>query len=115
MFHNRMVNHLIYPVPDPNFPFLGVHFTRRIDGEIEAGPNAVLAFRREGYKKLSFDFNEFKDAVPAKYRTSEREPHCPSIDKSRSADDIEVGTTALVSNRIGARVDAAMTFLQTST
>ncbi|KAL7444102.1 hypothetical protein ACHAXH_009948 [Discostella pseudostelligera] len=58
------------------------------------------------------DFNEFKDAVPAKYRTSEREPHCPSIDKSRSADDIEVATTALVSNRIGARVDAAMTFLQ---
>ena len=43
-----MVNHLIYPVPDPNFPFLGVHFTRRIDGEIEAGPNAVLAFAREG-------------------------------------------------------------------
>lgn len=58
------------------------------------------------------DFNDFKDALPVKYRTPEREPHCPSIDKSRSADDIEVATTALVSNRIGARVDAAMTFLQ---
>ena len=44
-----LVKHLIYPVPDPNFPFLGVHFTRMINGGIEAGPNAVLAFRREGY------------------------------------------------------------------
>ncbi len=50
-----LVNSLIYPVPDPAFPFLGVHFTRMIDGEVEAGPNAVLAFKREGYKK--FDFN----------------------------------------------------------
>lgn len=47
----HLVNNLIYPVPDPNFPFLGVHFTRMIDGGIEAGPNAVLAFAREGYKK----------------------------------------------------------------
>lgn len=46
---------LIYPVPDPRFPFLGVHFTRRIGGGIEAGPNAVLAFKREGYLKKSFD------------------------------------------------------------
>jgi L-2-hydroxyglutarate oxidase len=46
----HLVRHLIYPVPDPQFPFLGVHFTRRIDGEIEAGPNAVLAFAREGYR-----------------------------------------------------------------
>ncbi|MEW6651816.1 MAG: L-2-hydroxyglutarate oxidase, partial [Chloroflexota bacterium] len=45
-----LVNNLIYPVPDPRFPFLGVHFTRRVTGEIEAGPNAVLAFKREGYK-----------------------------------------------------------------
>lgn len=49
-----LVKNLIYPVPDPQFPFLGVHFTRRIDGEIEAGPNAVLAFKRAGYRKLSF-------------------------------------------------------------
>jgi L-2-hydroxyglutarate oxidase len=45
-----MVNHLIYPVPDERFPFLGVHFTLRMDGTVEAGPNAVLAFAREGYK-----------------------------------------------------------------
>lgn len=45
-----LVRGLVYPVPDPEFPFLGVHFTRRIDGAIEAGPNAVLAFRREGYR-----------------------------------------------------------------
>ena len=46
-----LVKNLIYPVPDPNFPFLGVHFTRMIGGGIEAGPNAVLAYKREGYKK----------------------------------------------------------------
>jgi L-2-hydroxyglutarate oxidase len=49
-----LVKNLIYPVPDPRFPFLGVHFTRTVDGEIEAGPNAVLAFRREGYTRWSF-------------------------------------------------------------
>ena len=49
-----LVKNLIYPVPDPNMPFLGVHFTRRIDGLVEAGPNAVLAFAREGYRKTSF-------------------------------------------------------------
>ena len=46
-----LVKNLIYPVPDPNFPFLGVHFTRMKKGGVEAGPNAVLAFKREGYKK----------------------------------------------------------------
>ena len=45
-----LVRALIYPVPDPQFPFLGVHFTRRIDGRVDAGPNAVLAFHREGYR-----------------------------------------------------------------
>jgi L-2-hydroxyglutarate oxidase len=45
------VKNLIYPVPDPRFPFLGVHFTRTIDGEVEAGPNAVLALKREGYSR----------------------------------------------------------------
>ncbi len=53
-----LVKNLIYPVPDPNFPFLGVHFTRMIGGGVEAGPNAVLAFRREGYKKLDFHASE---------------------------------------------------------
>lgn len=47
----RLVRGLIYPVPDPRFPFLGVHFTRRIDGAVWAGPNAVLAFAREGYRR----------------------------------------------------------------
>jgi L-2-hydroxyglutarate oxidase LhgO len=47
-----LVNSLIYPVPDPRFPFLGVHFTRMIDGNVEAGPNAVLAFAREGYSRM---------------------------------------------------------------
>jgi (S)-2-hydroxyglutarate dehydrogenase len=49
-----LVKNLIYPVPDPAFPFLGVHFTRMISGEVEAGPNAVLAFRKEGYSRSSF-------------------------------------------------------------
>ena len=48
-----LVRHLIYPVPNPAFPFLGVHFTRMIDGSVECGPNAVLAFAREGYDKLT--------------------------------------------------------------
>lgn len=54
----HLVKHLIYPVPDPNFPFLGVHFTRMIDGNIEAGPNAVLAFKKEGYQFFDFNFGE---------------------------------------------------------
>lgn len=56
-----MVKNLIYPVPNPEYPFLGVHFTRTIDGNIEAGPNAVLAFAREGYKKFKFNYNEIWD------------------------------------------------------
>lgn len=58
-----LVKHLIYPVPDPNFPFLGVHFTRMIDGGIEAGPNAVLAFRREGYKKSQIHLGELIESL----------------------------------------------------
>jgi L-2-hydroxyglutarate oxidase len=58
-----LVNHLIYPVPDPAFPFLGVHFTRMIDGGIEAGPNAVLAFAREGYKKLQINLPELSETL----------------------------------------------------
>ncbi len=55
----HLVRNLIYPVPDPRFPFLGVHFTRLIHGGIEAGPNAVLAFAREGYKKSDFSARDF--------------------------------------------------------
>jgi len=58
-----MVNSLIYPVPDPSFPFLGVHFTKKVNGEVEAGPNAVLAFMREGYKKNSFDIKDFWEII----------------------------------------------------
>lgn len=52
------MNDLIYPLPNPEFPFLGVHFTRMALGGIECGPNAVFAFKREGYKKLSFNLKE---------------------------------------------------------
>ena len=58
----HLVKTLIYPVPDPNFPFLGVHFTNLIDGGVEAGPNAVFSFKREGYSQISFNF---KDTVSA--------------------------------------------------
>lgn len=54
----HLVRNLIYPVPNPNFPFLGVHFTRMINGGIEAGPNAVLAFKREGYSFFDFNLGE---------------------------------------------------------
>ena len=54
----KLVRALIYPLPDPRYPFLGVHFTRRIRGTVDAGPNAVLAFRREGYRFTDFDWNE---------------------------------------------------------
>ena len=58
-----LVNHLIYPVPNPHFPFLGVHFTRMIKGGIEAGPSAVLAFQREGYSRWDFDLKEFLEIL----------------------------------------------------
>jgi|TARA_A100001015_G_C15040638_1_gene739409 L-2-hydroxyglutarate oxidase len=57
----HLVKNLIYPVPDPNYPFLGVHFTRTIDGGIEAGPNAVLAWAREGYNKTDVNLGEMWD------------------------------------------------------
>ncbi|MBX7207068.1 MAG: L-2-hydroxyglutarate oxidase [Verrucomicrobiaceae bacterium] len=57
----RLVRHLIYPVPDPRFPFLGVHFTRMIGGGVEAGPNAVLATKREGYRKTDFSLRDVAD------------------------------------------------------
>jgi len=57
------VNSLIYPVPNPEFPFLGVHFTRMINGDVEAGPNAVLALKREGYSKTSFNLRDTIDTL----------------------------------------------------
>lgn len=59
----HLVKTLIYPVPNPAFPFLGVHFTKMIDGSVHAGPNAVLAFRREGYGKTDFDLGDFLETL----------------------------------------------------
>lgn len=56
--HNTIVKHLIYPIPDPAVPFLGVHLTRMIDGSVTVGPNAVLALKREGYKKSDISLND---------------------------------------------------------
>lgn len=58
-----LVKTLIYPVPNPDFPFLGVHFTRMIDGSVHAGPNAVLSLKREGYKKTDFDLRDFAEVI----------------------------------------------------
>ncbi len=58
-----LVKNLIYPVPDPRFPFLGVHFTRMIKGGVECGPNAVLAFKREGYKKSDFELSQIFEFI----------------------------------------------------
>ena len=57
------INTLVYPVPDPEFPFLGVHFTKMIDGSVECGPNAVFSFAREGYTKTSFNFKDTWQAL----------------------------------------------------
>jgi L-2-hydroxyglutarate oxidase len=58
-----LVRNLIYPLPDPRFPFLGVHFTRMIDGSVHAGPNAVLSLKREGYDRTSFDLRDLVDTL----------------------------------------------------
>jgi L-2-hydroxyglutarate oxidase len=58
-----LVKTLIYPVPDPNFPFLGVHFTTMVGGGVECGPNAVLAFKREGYKKSDINVGELAETL----------------------------------------------------
>ncbi|WP_418114665.1 L-2-hydroxyglutarate oxidase [Vibrio scophthalmi] len=56
--HNRIVNHLIYPVPDPQLPFLGVHLTRMVDGSVTVGPNAVQGWKREGYGRFNFSLKD---------------------------------------------------------
>jgi len=72
----RLVKHLIYPVPDPTLPFLGVHFTRMIRGGVEAGPNAVLAFKREGYRRTDFSLRDTWETLtfPGLYRFLKRYP-----------------------------------------
>jgi len=69
-----LVKNLIYPVPNPKFPFLGVHFTRKIDGNVEAGPNAVLAFAREGYTKIDINCKDLFDifGYPAFWKLGKR-------------------------------------------
>lgn len=70
-----LVRGLIYPVPDPDLPFLGVHFTRNVKGYVEAGPNAVLATAREGYRKRDFNFGDFTETLrfPGFWRVAARE------------------------------------------
>ena len=64
--YKHLINHLIYPVPDPKYPFLGVHFTRMINGGREVGPNAVLALKREGYKNTDFSLIDTLDSLTYK-------------------------------------------------
>ncbi len=61
--HNATTQHLIYPIPDPNLPFLGVHLTRMIDGSVSVGPNAVLGLAREGYAKFSLNARDLRDML----------------------------------------------------
>ena len=72
----HLVRNLIYPVPDPKFPFLGVHFTRMISGGVEAGPNAVLAMAREGYTKSDISIPDLADALsfPGLWKFMARHP-----------------------------------------
>jgi L-2-hydroxyglutarate oxidase len=82
----HLVQHLIYPVPDPEFPFLGVHFTRLIHGGIEAGPNAVLAWAREGYKKTDINLFDLADAIgfPGLWRFMRKYPKMVTDEVIRS-------------------------------
>lgn len=72
----HLVRHLVYPLPEPGFPFLGVHFTRRVDGTVDAGPNAVLAFAREGYSLGRVDLRDLAEALafPGLWRFLARHP-----------------------------------------
>ena len=114
-----LVRHLIYPVPDPQFPFLGVHFTRLIHGGIEAGPNAVLATAREGYRKTDFNPADLFDALSyggfwrflRKYpsmawyelrRSLSRELFCRSLQRLVP----EIGTSDLAEGGSGVRAQA---------
>jgi (S)-2-hydroxyglutarate dehydrogenase len=82
----HLARHLIYPVPDPQFPFLGVHFTRLIHGGVEAGPNAVLAFAREGYRWTDFSARDLGEALafPGLWRFMKKYPKMCSYEVYRS-------------------------------
>ncbi len=64
--HNKLVKHLIYPIPDPELPFLGVHLTRMIDGSVTVGPNAVVGWKREGYGRYNLDLRDTLDMLTFK-------------------------------------------------
>ncbi len=83
-----LVRHLIYPLPEPGFPFLGVHFTRRITGGIDAGPNAVLAFAREGYDLATVHLGDLAEAgtFPGLWRFAFRHPHMVARELAQSVD-----------------------------
>lgn len=82
----HLVHHLIYPVPDPKFPFLGLHFTRLISGGIEAGPNAVLAFAREAYRKTQWNARDLGEALsfPGLWKFLARHPRMARDESLRS-------------------------------
>lgn len=61
--HHDIISHLIYPIPDPELPFLGVHLTRMIDGSVTVGPNAVQGFKREGYGRINFSIEDTTDML----------------------------------------------------
>ncbi len=61
--YNNIVNHLIYPIPDPDLPFLGVHLTRMIDGSVTVGPNAVQGWKREGYGRINISLRDVMDMM----------------------------------------------------
>lgn len=61
--HNHIVSHLVYPIPDPELPFLGVHLTRMIDGSVTVGPNAVLGLKREGYGQINLDMTDIFEMI----------------------------------------------------
>jgi (S)-2-hydroxyglutarate dehydrogenase len=115
----RLVTNLIYPVPDPRLPFLGVHFTRMIDGSVHAGPNAVLSLKREGYRRTSFDWRDFMDTMTyvgfwrlaAKYAGSGLEEMHRSISKKafvRSLQQLipEITEQDLIPGESGVRAQA---------
>jgi len=116
-----LVRNLIYPVPNPNFPFLGVHFTRMINGEVHAGPNAVLSLKREGYKKTDFALRDFVEVMTypafwklalANWREGAREM-IRSFSKTRFVQSLqklipEVRTEDLMPSNTGVRAQALM-------
>lgn len=83
-----LVKHLVYPLPEPGFPFLGVHFTRRVDGGVDAGPNAVLAFAREGYDLGTVNASDLLGALsyPGLWRFAFRHPRMVARELGQSLD-----------------------------